>query len=406
MKICAITRTTTEHHVGGMEDHIKTLYKGVSGKGIKVHIITTRHPKDKEYENADGIETFYLKKTRPGTYGYSWCKQSLKAFLKLHKENNYDLVHSQSIGAYNLFKRNIFKKLNLPTLASFHGTPYDEFITDLNIIKYKKGKVSRFKEWWLKMNYLHRYHMFKVVCAKADNVVATNNERAQTLEEVFGAPKDRLLTIFNGMNLDLFNPNVPTEDLRKKINISPDEKVILCMARLEIDKGVQFTIECMPRILKDVPNVKLIIVGDGPYRKELEKMVKERNIGNNVTFTGYLPFKDINKYLNLCDIFSNYSFRFTGYDLTMLEAMACGKVVLASAYGNNFTLIKDGQSGFLIPVWRTDLLGDKIIDILKNDILRDLIGKNARSRAISHFSAKKMIDETVKVYESLLRGKK
>lgn len=405
MKVCVLTRTTPFHHIGGMEDHIKTLYEGIAARGITVHVITTAHPEGKEHEAAGCLEYFFIKGTKPGAYSNAWWSKSTKKFVEHNDIHHYDVIHSQSAGGYSLLKSGLPKKLGIPVVATFHGTAYEDNITRLNTIRYRKGRVSSLDKFLADLDARRGNRELSDFCKTADKIIAPTDERERILREVFGAPKERIELIYHGMKLDLFAPGMDTKDLRERLRISPEDRIILCMARLEIDKGVQFTIEAMPEVLKEFKSVKLVITGDGNYKKALENKAKDLKIRENVIFTGSVPFSETNRYFNLCDIFSNYSFRFTGYDLTMLEAMACAKPVIAADYGSNPTLIENGKSGILLPVWRADLLAPKIIDILKNDPQRNSLGTAARVRALEKFSARKMIEDTLRLYERLAKGR-
>ncbi|MFC1559878.1 glycosyltransferase family 4 protein [Candidatus Margulisiibacteriota bacterium] len=402
MKICVLTRTTSEHCVGGMEDHIRTLYTGLAKAGIKVHIITTGHPKGIESKTSDGIEYFFIKNAAGSAYTFNWWRGSIKKFVELHKKNRYDLIHSQSMGAYELAKRDLPKKLGLPFVSSFHGTPFDEYRTSLNLIKEKKGRFSKFDELIARANFAHRNYWLKKVSTSSDAVIATSNEQARIMDEVYGVSRNKIKVVFNGMNLDEFTPGMDTDNLRIKLQLAKEDKVLLCIARLEPDKGVQFVIDTMPELIKRGNKIKLVIVGDGSLRRMLENKVKEYGISDNVIFTGYVKFSDLPKYMDLADIFVNYTIRQNGYDLTMLEAMACETPVVASHIGSHPTLIKNGGNGFMVPLWDINNLVDTLHKVIENKALMRNIGKNARETVLSDFSDSAMVKGTIKVFESLV----
>jgi len=161
----------------------------------------------------------------------------------------------------------------------------------------------------------------------------------------------------------------------------------------------------MPAILRSVPNCKLIIVGDGNYRSSLERLCKSKELTSHIVFTGMVDFAQLPEYFRLCSLFVNSTVQQNGYDLTMVEAMACEKVVVSSNIGSTPTLIEDTVDGILFPIADVQALAERVIQLLNDPDRRKAIGKRARQKVMDHFTLDRMIDKTIEVYQTLIDKK-
>lgn len=105
--------------------------------------------------------------------------------------------------------------------------------------------------------------------------------------------------VYNDIDVDLFTPQIPNVELLNKYGIKKDkEKIILCVTRIIKEKGVQNLIKALPDILKEVPNCKLLIVGDGKYRPELEKIVDRLGLQDKIIITGLVHYEKLPQFYN------------------------------------------------------------------------------------------------------------
>ncbi|HMD14675.1 MAG TPA: glycosyltransferase family 4 protein, partial [Bacteroidota bacterium] len=287
---------------------------------------------------------------------------------------------------------------------SFHGTHYDELVTrwrrgfSWNPWSSLKNTVAIIMVVWkiLMWDFRTIFH--------ADGIIATSNEQSDLLKSFYRLPSDRIFGIWNGMDLSAFSPGEPSPDLLKKLDIRETTPTILCMARLIRDKGIQHMIAAMPAILRAVPNCKLIIVGDGNYRISLERLSTSKGLTSHIVFTGMADFMQLPEYFRLCSVFVNPTVQQNGYDLTMVEAMACEKVVISSNIGSTPTLIEDSVDGILFPTAHVHILADRVIQVLQDPHRRNEIGKRARHKVLNNFTLDQMVERTMTVYRTLLEN--
>jgi glycosyltransferase involved in cell wall biosynthesis len=389
------------HHLGGMEMHTRDLAEALVKKGNSVTIITTKNPK-MEYEEVNGVKIYYLKNTKPGRYSRSWWRESAKKFEELNEKENFDIVHSQSIGAYGFFLKNKRDK-EIPVIASFHGTPFDEIKSLLNTLSLKQP-ISSVKAVLLIAKWIYSYAEWLRFIPFLDGAIATSNEQEKILREKFSVKKEKIYKVFNGIDINLFKP-IQNSSILDKYCIT-NERVVLCVARIVVDKGIQNLVRAMPLILKEVPNAKLMIVGDGSYMPTIRRLVKKYDLEEHVVFIGFAKFKELPYYFSACDVFVNPTIRQNGYDLTILEAMACGKPVVVSNIGSVPTVIEHNFGGILVPPGDINTLSKKIVEVLKDKKLASRLGNAARKKVVKRFSLNKMVENTTTVYEDVIRKHK
>ena len=390
MKIVFFTRSMPAHGAGGIEDHTLLLARGIDKKGHKVTIITAEHPK-KTYEQIGNVRIYYLKNTSPKKYSKLLWKEGIKKFDELHKKEKFDIVHSQSAGAYYFLKKKLHKKYNIPVVISLQGTHRDEIKTQFH--------TSLFSLLKLLFYYLYNYPvMILNFIRRADAIIATSNEQRKIIKDIYFVDEKKIYTVFNAIETKLFFPKI-NRKIRKQYNIKK-EKLILSVARLEKEKGVQNIIKALPEILNK-SNAKLLIVGDGGYKKQLEKLVHKLNLRDSVIFTGLVPADKLPGFFNACDVFVNSTIRQNGYDLTILEAMSCKKPVVVSNIGSVPTAVSK-KEGLLVPPGDTGALAKAMIKILNNNSLAKKLAKNSRKKILKYFSSDQMVSKTIDIYKSVM----
>ena len=406
MNIAMFTRVMPAHCKGGMQDHILMLSEKIAEKGHTVVVITTKHPEGKIYEEVNGVKIHYLPTTITGDYFRGgWWEKSVGKFMDMQSSKHFDIVHSQSAGGYYFLKKRLNKKCSLPAIVSMHGTTYDEIKTRLRLMSIK-APVHYIKSIGFILDHIYQYFVYGLPLIRlSDAVISTSNEQAAIIKKIFFINEAKIFKVFNGIDPASFSPS-SNIIIRQKRNMAPGENLLLSIARLEKDKGIQNIIYALPDILKVFPDTKLMVVGDGSYAPELKKQVKKLKLESNVIFTGMLPFESLPDYFNACDLFINPTIRQNGYDLTILEAMACEKPVVVSNIGSVPTVIENGVDGLLVPTGDIKKLAEAIIRVLRDKELAERLGKAARKKIVEKFSVESMVEGTLKVYEEVIRRNK
>lgn len=216
-----------------------------------------------------------------------------------------------------------------------------------------------------------------------------------------GIPKDKIVTIHNGLEIDKYNPETPGAQVRQEFGIADDDILIGIIARLHPVKGHTYLFEAMSKAVKHFPKLKLLVVGTGPDRAKLEKTVKYLGIGGSVIFTGFR--KDIPNILAAMDILVLSSLS-EGLSLTVIEGMAMKKPVLATEVGGTPEIITSGVDGYLVPPADAAAL-ERGIAWLAADRSRALeVGAAARKTVEAGFTARLMAEKTGQLYRDILNS--
>jgi glycosyltransferase involved in cell wall biosynthesis len=405
MNICMFSRIMPAHSPGGMQDHVQTLSAGLARKGHAVSVISSARADGQELATLEGVSIYYLKGTPPGRNTNAYWFGAARKLEDLQSSKPFDIIHSQSVGAYGVYKKGLNRKYGLPLITSFHGTHLDVLTTSWHTDVALGNPVGGARFVALSLNLLYRYLYRDLWFTRAsDVVIATSDADPGKYRMLYRLPDRQIRKVYNGIDTDLFAPSAEeNQKLRQALNINPEEKIILALARLEKDKGVQNAIAALPRVLEKTAAC-LVIVGDGEYRPKLTAYAREQRVEEHVRFVGAKSLAECVSYFNGCDVFVDPTLRTDGYDLTIAEAMACAKPVIVSDVGANSTLINAStrREGILIPRGDNVALSREILRILADPTLARSMGEAGRAEVAARFSIGAMVDGMERVYAELL----
>jgi glycosyltransferase involved in cell wall biosynthesis len=179
----------------------------------------------------------------------------------------------------------------------------------------------------------------------------------------------------------------------------PKGKILLTVARLaasEQYKGVETVIQALPAVLRVVPDVYYVIVGDGDDRMRLERLARDTFAADHILFAGVKIGDALSHYYRACDIFVMPS-REEGFGVVFLEAMAFGKPVIGGNHGGTPEIVKDGVNGFLVQYGDVDTLSDRLICLLHNAELRNRMGGAGRQHVEENYTFERFHQRLVRL---------
>ena len=216
-----------------------------------------------------------------------------------------------------------------------------------------------------------------------------------------GAPREKITVIYEGAEIPpRFTPE-QRQKARARWRISPDTPLLGCVGVLLPDKGQDWLIRALAETRKEFPNAKLLLAGDGPIRPQLEQLARALGVADSVIFAGFVT--DVENVYAALDIFLLPSF-FEALNNSLLAAMACEIPCISFNRGALGEIIEDGRSGLLVEAANTPALHSAITKILRDPAAAKKMAEAARHRIEQTFSAQKMVDETLRLYESLLQN--
>lgn len=190
----------------------------------------------------------------------------------------------------------------------------------------------------------------------------------------------------NGLDLDRLRPATAEERAKQRsaLDIPDDAFVLLTASRLAAWKRVDRAIAALAQVLRSTPNAQLLVVGDGEERANLEQQAGELGIRDHVRFAGAVPQEDVARYMHAADAFLALA-DLSNVGNPLLEAMCCGLPIVAVDAGDTGALIRDGETGRLLPSGDANTVAGAIIDLAKDASRRCALGAGARREAKASF---------------------
>jgi len=372
--------------IGGIETYVLELSRELISKGHEVFVFTSNKTMNGKYnvfpmyeENED------IKILRFRVCHFTRGVEFWFRFVEKLLEIKPDIVHGHKIGfSMNDICAYICKMKKIPSVATTHGVPYisnvhkEPFLRDV-YLKSVPGRTVKF----------------------FDQIIALSVIEMPWLHRS-GFPSEKIHIIPGGVPRSIFEEKINPEEFKEKYGI--ESKMILYLGRLAEKKGIDHLIRAVPLLLKEFPDLKIVIAGpDCGMIWRLKKLARELRIENNTIFTGPLSEKD--KYAAIASseaLILPSSFEAQG--LVLLEAQALGIPVIATRQGGIPHFIKDGKNGILIEYGKPDQIAEVLKKILKNENLARRLGETGR-RLAKEFTWDKIAERILSVYESTLTSK-
>jgi glycosyltransferase involved in cell wall biosynthesis len=299
--------------------------------------------------------------------------------LKLNRKTHLDILHGNGEEAF------FFPFIKKIASSKFVLTSHSPFIPKTGIIKALRCPIQLLK----RLN----FYLLRTAVIKADLLFTYSDFSKRLVKEgIHGEYNIEIKTISPGVDQSWFNVAI-----KKKDKISD----LLYFGRIEHEKGIDILLKSFTTVLQKFPDLKLHLIGEGNYMDLSKRSCKELDVSNNVIFYGWKEKDEIQKIMSGCDLCVLPS-RIESFGLTIGEAMAAGMPVISTTAGAIPEILKNGETGVLVPSEDVEALTKAIIYALEN-------GNEMRKRAKS---ARKMVKEKlswdltakkhIEVYKSLL----
>lgn len=209
-------------------------------------------------------------------------------------------------------------------------------------------------------------------------------------------PSEKIKVIYNGLD-DVRYLLPPDVGLKKELGLPISARIMGTVGRLDSIKNQKMMIKALRQVRVSYPETVLLIVGDGPERRNLEAFVAELGLTSHVIFTGFR--EDVHRFFSLMDVFLLTSFS-EGTAMTILEAMASGLPTIVTDVGGNPEIVEAGKTGFVIPSDDEKALADRVLSFFNNPNTMKIMGQAGRAHFENHFT----VDKMVQAYEAIYEG--
>jgi len=369
---------------------VKELSKRLAKEGYNIVILTPQPIKSLINDNLDlniiVYPSIFLPKIR---YTIPDFFRQLLIIKRIVRKENIDIIH-----VFTYFYPSVW----IPILyAKINGIPVVLTTDCFPGISWRYG--SKFVDFIAK---IYSKTIGKFIFRLCDKIILMSNEIVKDARNL-GIREDKIVVIPNGVDFNRFNlKKINQQEIRKirrELCISENEAIILNVSRLVRVKRIDILIKITKRLLEKGLRVKTVIVGDGPYSREYEKLAKMAKIENNILFTGFRT--DIPLIMKVCDIFVLPSLS-EGLPTVLLEASACCKPVIATNTGGIPDIITHGKTGFLVEPENINSFVFFIEKLLYNKSLSKKLGKNAYKHVRKKFNWNLIIKRYKDIYAELV----
>ncbi|MBI5095866.1 MAG: glycosyltransferase [Candidatus Hydrogenedentes bacterium] len=256
----------------------------------------------------------------------------------------------------------------------------------------RRGKVvvSRRVDFVPKRNAFNRFKY-----SWPDHIIAISGRIGQVLSE-FGAPTEKLSVVHSCIDAGRFDV-APIS--RADLDVPEDAPLLGNVAALVGHKDHRTLISAMPRVLERIPRLRLVIVGEGELRARLEAQITSLGLGSSVRLLGFRD--DVPRILRALDVFV-LSSKLEGLGTSVLDAMAAGVPVVATAGGGIPEMVTHEKTGLLCPVQDSGALAEQIIRAFEESALTAALARNAADLVQERFTTDKMVEGNLRVYERIL----
>ena len=322
-------------------------------------------------------------------------KNDLIAFYKLYKlirQEKPDIVHTHTAKAGTLGRIAAWLAGVPIILHTFHG----HVLT---------GYFGKLKSWVF-------VYIEKILARISTRIITLSNELKKELIEMGIGREEKFEVIPLGLELKPFFDSEKYRrmfkkemgEFKKELGLSEDTLLIGIIGRLVPIKGHKYFLDAARNIISNfkfqISNLKFIIVGDGELREELEDYTKKLGIANDIIFTGFR--QDLPKIYCDLDIVALTSLN-EGTPVSVIEAMAAGKPVVATNVGGVSSIVKNNINGFLVNPQDVQALSDAIMKLLKDSDLRQKMGREGQGSVFPHYDISQLVKRVDSLYSSLIK---
>ena len=244
-----------------------------------------------------------------------------------------------------------------------------------------------------------RIKLTQFLCRRVRIIVAVSKAIYERLIEVIPQKAGSICIIPNGIDVSRFNLESSEKRLKKELGLDPEDILITTVGTLNSVKNQALLLKGVAKLLPRFPKMQLVIVGEGPLKQELLFLQEELGLKDHCHFLGLR--KDIPEILSETDIFVNTSL-YEGLPLSILEAMAAGKPVIATAVPGTIEVLEEG-SGLLVPLDNPAALAQTLKMLIEDPEQRVGLGRKAQERVVQHYSLEGNILRWQTLYEELMR---
>ena len=383
-----VTHIITRLVIGGAQENTLATIAGLRQKpGLEVKLISgpTTGPEgslENEARQVPGLLTLVPELVRPVHPLTDFV--ALRKLESMLREQKPDLVHTHS-GKAGILGRLAARRAGVPVIIHhIHGPSFGPF---------QSAPAN-----WI-------FTAAEKYAARVTDHFFCSAEAMTKLYLAAGIGNPMMFTrIFSGFNLEPFLNATNDLPLRRQLGLAENHFVIGKIGRLFRLKGHADLITAFAKILPQIPQARLLLVGDGLLRGELEAQARALGLADKVIFTGLVPPGEVARYVGIMDCLAHLSYR-EALSRALPQALAAAKPVIAYNFDGADEVCLENQTGFVVKTGDTDAVAQRLLQLAGDASLREKLGRAGQVFVKENFSIEKMVDDQYHVYQKLTAGK-
>ena len=369
---------------GGIESYVYNISIRMARKGHRVVVLTSEHPRCSQVEVVEGVEVRRLRVAKK-FFGFP-LMPSLPTQIA---SEDFDVVHGHINAPLVVDLAALASRAShTPLVVTYHADLLPEEVAEGSIALAKALSAvydTSIKRWVLRQA--------RAIIATTPLYASTSPYLRKFLRKVRIAPV--------GVDVEHFKP-MREEGLREDLGIPKDLRVVLFVGRMVAYKALDILLAAFAKLAKAVNDVALVLVGEGPRKSWASALAIELSVKNRVFVVGNVPLETLPKVYAMSELVVVPSrSRAEAFSVTALEAMACGKPVVATRVGGVPYVVVDGVTGVLVPPKNAEALCEAMLSLLSNEDEARRLGEAGRRRAVELFSWDRVVNLIEDVYLSV-----
>lgn len=397
----------------GGPSFLRLIARGLAFRGHSVTIITGENLGGAtNIREADGVRIVSIAPSRASrlrsqahpSHSQARFQDLVRSkFLELHRETPFHLVHALDSSAVRV---GLMKRDHGFAMAyDVQATHLSDLFAIMGMGQETLGSILG-TGLSVGLRFLSTYFgRDRKLLSTADGIFAASPRERISLERYYLYPDAKIHTVPYGIEIASVKPDEPADqETPPWLKIPKSTHVAVTVSDMNEIGEMQNLLRAFERVAIRKPNSRLIIIGDGPRFKDIEFEALMLALGSKVFFTGELSHEAQVRAISRADVFVNLSARTSGFEPSLLEAMAQKKVVIGSEMSPMAALFEHGLEGFLVRPADVSEITDLLLAVFEDRLPNQQIGEAARAKIASLFDPEKMVVETLKAYRSILEA--
>ncbi|MFI5386630.1 MAG: glycosyltransferase [Fimbriimonadales bacterium] len=363
--------------LNGVSVSVNALVSELRNQGHSVHVFAPRYPRHRE---SDPNTYRFRALETPWTTGFPIAYPPFLRMLRKFRRHEFDVIHTHTIGILGFLGLRWAESHEIPIVSTYH-TLYDRYAHYVPFLprRYARFKIAKHTSFYYN---------------SVDHVITPSEASLRWLRR--HAVRKPVTVIPTGAYPRV---HLDRSEVRQALGIPPEQRVMLWVGRLAIEKNMETLFEMAAVAFSHDSQLRLLVVGDGPYRAECQALARRHQIGDRVRFVGFVPHEEVARYYTAADLFVFSSMTET-QGLVVQEAMTYGLPAICVGGGGASASIEDGVNGFIV---KNEAHGfaATVLEVLHDDGLYASLSDHAM-KSVRLNGPQEMCDKVVAVYRQVI----